>query len=577
MAISDPVALTSALSTANTTTYDSTITASLSVDDVVLITVYNVKGTAADKAALSKIAGTCTIGAFTEITDVTQTDTDFYRITSFWCKVTGAGTLQVRATFSAGQTGCHIVVEPLRGTDLTNPIRSVSGTPQTITATGSASKPATTLPAAALSTSWVIHASSVRRNPAAWGNSEAGWIEDVDSGLATPAHGLWYGHKESGDDTFAADSGTNAVWRALSFEVQEPAGTNGVASPATVAAVAAVPAPTTQGAGVASPSTVAAIGAVPAAAASAGIIASPATVAAVAAVPSPTVRGAASVSPSTVAAIAAVPASTARGAAVVSPATVAGVAAVPAPTVRGAAVASPSVVAALAAVPAPTARGNASVSPAVVAALAAVPAPVVRGGAIVSPAVVAAIAAVPAAVVTGGSGGTDGTATVATVVAVAAVPAPTVRGGAQASPATVVAVAAVPAPSVAGAARAVVGVVAALAAVPPPSVQGSAVANPVMVAALAAVPTPSVFSALDGLASPLTVVTFALVPAPFVIGTQPGEEPGEAAIGDLLVGVAVIGSQRASYPDGAFGSDLASGARIGAVKVGAASIGDQRV
>jgi hypothetical protein len=227
MAISDPVAITQADSTANATTYDSAITGSLAVDDVVLITVFSVKGTDGGQPTLSKVGGTATIGAFTSIVSVGPlTDTDVYRIEAFWCKVTGAGTLQVRATFGTSQTGCHIIVQPLRGTDLTTPIRSVSGTPQTASANGTASRPSISLPAASATGSWQIVAASIRRNPGGYTASEAGWIRDFDSGLATPAHGYDYWHKESADSSFAADGGTNGTWRAIMFEVQEPVATD---------------------------------------------------------------------------------------------------------------------------------------------------------------------------------------------------------------------------------------------------------------------------------------------------------------------------------------------------------------
>jgi hypothetical protein len=222
VAISDPIAQVWADSTGNVSTYDSGTTASLSVDDVVLVFVVNVDGTTVDKATPSKIGGTATVGTFTEIGDITQTDTDEYRITAWWVKVTGAGTLQVRATFGDNQTGCNIGLVPLRGTDLTTPIREVTGTPQVDTNASTASKPSFTLPAAAAASSWTFAIASIRRNPQGYTNSEAGWSLDISGGLTTPANFYGFWHKESGDDTFAADGGTNGTWRGLMFEVQEP-------------------------------------------------------------------------------------------------------------------------------------------------------------------------------------------------------------------------------------------------------------------------------------------------------------------------------------------------------------------
>ena len=231
---------------------------------------------------------------------------------------------------------------------------------------------------------------------------------------------------------------------------------NATATPATVAATAAIPAPTAQGAAQTAPATVASVAAVPTPTARSDNTASPATVAAVAAVPAPTVRGAASTSPVTVVATASVPAPTARGAAVTSPATVAAIGAVPAPVASG------------------EGGGDATANPATVAAVAAIPASIARGAAIIGPATVGAVAAVPAPVARGAARTTP-----ATVAALAAVPAPTARGAGQASPATVAAIVTVPAPTVRGAGRATPATVAAIALVPAPAVFGGAVGGPV--------------------------------------------------------------------------------------------------
>jgi hypothetical protein len=198
---------------------------------------------------------------------------------------------------------------------------------------------------------------------------------------------------------------------------------NATAGPASVDAVASVPAPTIAATAVAGPATVAAVASVPAPTVLAAAVAAPATVAAVAGVPSPTVRGGAIATPATVVAVAGVPAPTVRGTGVATPATVVAVASVPAPAIGAAAIATPATVVAVASVPAPSvlAGGNVSVAPSTVVAIASVPAPTVRGTAVVGP---------------------------ATVVAVATVPAPTTRAAALVFPVTVAAVATVPAPTV---------------------------------------------------------------------------------------------------------------------------------
>ena len=271
--------------------------------------------------------------------------------------------------------------------------------------------------------------------------------------------GCWTGQEVSTGQAIGASTWTKTatsvmVHFIIALRDAAPGGTNGTATPSTVAAVAAVPAATARG----------------------GAITTPSTVAAVSAVPASTVRGGAVTTPSTVAAVAAVPASTARGGAITTPATVAAIADVPAATaigtVGGDATAEPATVAAVAAVPAPTARGGAIASPSTVPAVAAVPAPTVRGAAVVSPATVAAVAAVPAATAQGG-----GRAVPNVVAAVAAVPSATARGAAVVFPTTVAAIAAVPTATaigtISGDGLALPATVAAVASVPPPIVIGT--------------------------------------------------------------------------------------------------------
>lgn len=133
-------------------------------------------------------------------------------------------------------------------------------------------------------------------------------------------------------------------------------GPDATATPTTVAAVAAIPAPTVLADAITVPSTVAAIASVAAPAVLAGAIATPATVAATAAVPAPTLAATAVATPATVVAVAAVPSPAVHGGAIVQPTTVASIAAVPAPTilVGGSATSTPATVAAVATVPAPT-------------------------------------------------------------------------------------------------------------------------------------------------------------------------------------------------------------------------------
>jgi hypothetical protein len=103
-------------------------------------------------------------------------------------------------------------------------------------------------------------------------------------------------------------------------------------------------------------------------------IATPATVAATAAIGAPTVQAGAKPAPATVAATAAI-SGTAQAGARPTPATVAAVAAVAAPTVQAGAKPTPATVAATADVPAPAVQGGAVAAPATVAAVASVGVP----------------------------------------------------------------------------------------------------------------------------------------------------------------------------------------------------------
>lgn len=196
-------------------------------------------------------------------------------------------------------------------------------------------------------------------------------------------------------DTYAVTT-VALDWVAIIVALDEvdEAGGNATATPATVAAVAAVPVPTVL----------------------AAATAAPATVAAVAAAPAPTVVATGDdevVAPATVAVLAAVPAPSVAAAALVALPTVAATAAVPAPTVvatGGDVTVAPSTVVAVAIVPPPTTMAEARAPPATVAATAAIPTPSVRGAATVMPATAAAVAAIvaPNVVITGSQGPRSG-------------------------------------------------------------------------------------------------------------------------------------------------------------------------
>lgn len=261
--------------------------------------------------------------------------------------------------------------------------------------------------------------------------------------------------------------------RSQTIAVHPASAVDATATPSTVGAIGAVPAPTLLATAVVVATSVAAIAGIgtpnipPSTEASAGLIFlwQPQAV-----------SGDNTAIPDTVAAIASVPASTILAAAIATPATVVATGAVPAPTILAAAKPTPSTVVAIAAVPAPTVLATAIVTPATVVAVAAVPAPTVKAAAIVQPSTVAAIADVPApSILVGG----NATVSAATVVAIGAVPAPTVSGTAQVAPSMVIAIAAVPAPTLKAAAVVTGVTVTGVVAIPTPLVFGVPPADPV--------------------------------------------------------------------------------------------------
>ena len=127
----------------------------------------------------------------------------------------------------------------------------------------------------------------------------------------------------------------------------------------------------------------------------------PATVAAVGAVPSVTVTNIFNVNAGVVAATAAVPAPSLSTGINLSPSAVAGVGAVPGATVSGGATVTAGTVAGTGAVPTPTFSTGAIVTAATVAGTGAVPGGVVTTGATVTASAVAGIGAVPESATTG--------------------------------------------------------------------------------------------------------------------------------------------------------------------------------
>lgn len=244
----------------------------------------------------------------------------------------------------------------------------------------------------------------------------------------------------------------------LVAEVIAGGSADATASPSTVAAVAAVPAPTVVTGLIVPASTVAAVAVVDAPTMHLSTLVGVGVVAAVAAIPTPSLRADANLTATTVAAVGTVPAPAVATGETVTAVTVAAVGAVPASTLHMGETVTAVTVAAAAAVPAPSIAtgGSTSIAAVTVAATAAVAAVTLSAGERVTATTVAATAAVPAATVRLGV-----LIAAATVAATAAVPAPGLATGTQVAAVTVAALTAVPTPTLAATAAALVGVLTA--------------------------------------------------------------------------------------------------------------------
>lgn len=303
---------------------------------------------------------------------------------------------------------------------------------------------------------------------------------------------------------FSTDAAPDVGVHAIYAEVAVLSSGGTTVTPATVAAVAAVPTATVLASSVVSPATVAAVVGVGTATVQLSVVITPATVAAVAAVPAPTVVASSVVSVATVAAVAAVPAVTVQASSTVQPATVAAVAGVGAPSVTtgGSVTVQAVTVAAVGAVGTVTVQASVTVSPATVAAAAAVGAPALNTGSTAVPATVAATAAVGVPIVQASV-----SVTVPTVAATAGVPGATVQASSTVAVAPVAAVTGVGAVtvSVTSSATVTVATVATTVAVPdvvvdaalplPPAPVLVHVADGLQLAHLAAAPLPHILPA----------------------------------------------------------------------------------
>ncbi len=282
--------------------------------------------------------------------------------------------------------------------------------------------------------------------------------------------------------------------------------TGSTASPAAIAAVAALPAASVQTGQTVTPAAIAGVATMPAPSVSAGSNATvtPAAIACVADVPAPDLATGSTVTPAAVAAVASVPATGVQAGSTVAPAAIAASTDVPSPAPQTGSTVTPSPVAASAVVPAPSvqAGGAATVSPSVIAAVAVIPDPVVATSVTITPAVIGCAAALPAPTVTTGS-----TVTPTEVAATTTIPAPTVGSAVTITPAVIACTATIPAPVVGGGTTVTPAGIACVAAMPAVTLTAGTSVLPGVIVAAVAIPTPAVNSsgepipALSGTAS----------------------------------------------------------------------------
>jgi hypothetical protein len=261
------------------------------------------------------------------------------------------------------------------------------------------------------------------------------------------------------------------------------------------------------------PAAVAGVGTVPAPTVSAGSTITATAVPGVGTVPAPTVSGGARVVATAVAGVGTVPAPTVSAGATVTATAVAGVGTVPAPTLAAGATITATVVTGVGAVPAPTVAVGSTVAPAAVTGTGTVPAPTLSAGVTVTATAVMGVGEIAAPSVSAG-----GSVTVnATIVeGLGSVPQPTVSAGATAAPTTVAGVGTLPDPAPAGGATAAPATVTAVGAVPSPLVSVSALITVAMVVGVGGVPEPVVTASSGATVQPVTVTGVGRVPIPTV-------------------------------------------------------------
>lgn len=298
-------AVTSAASINVTTNATSYSFASFTpVADDLLVVFVDITGT----TDIATVTSTGNTAAWTKILAVARTANNGFVwlfIQNALCTAT-ATVVTVNVTADAG-TGC--TAECFRVSGMTK-VGSTNAAKQTGSQSNAAAAttPAPAFPAAALTQNPTLGMVANATSPAGL-TPPTNWTESIDVGHTTPTAGGETVFRNSGftGTTITWGSTSASAFSDIIVELDTSTGTNATATPSTVAAIGAVPAPTLAATAITSPAMVAGVAAVPAPTLLAAAIASPAVVAAIGSVPAPTVTGTAVTSPSTVVVVGNVP------------------------------------------------------------------------------------------------------------------------------------------------------------------------------------------------------------------------------------------------------------------------------
>lgn len=149
----------------------------------------------------------------------TWTNTQFYRLHIFTAPVGGspASVTAVNALWDQTILACDGWIGEWAGANRTTPIKQANSQ-----SNASGTDPTCSLSVAPDADSNVLFIAMTRRNPPGW-TPEAGWTEDMDTGVSTPVTGLYVAHVTSGSDQTFTSTGTDALNFSVIMEIDAAA------------------------------------------------------------------------------------------------------------------------------------------------------------------------------------------------------------------------------------------------------------------------------------------------------------------------------------------------------------------